>query len=344
MARRSTLRNLRSLLTGILVIICTTASAVQVNWSSPADGLWQTPSNWSSNPALPSFADDVLIDHPGELTVTLSSGLQSIRQLVSEENLTISGAAELTVGVGGGSINGALTISNGRLVSQAGTLTVNGSLGAGVTGLRALSGGTLQLPTLAAINAPASPVATYDAQGANSKLDLSAVTTFTGGGSTSPTTVSALNGGRVELENVSSIAAGVTFAVADGASSLVDLSALTLFSSDNQFNPGRLHALNGGALLTPNLATIGRTVVEVRGATSSLNLQSLTDADGASFIARSGGQIAPALLTTYAAGVGAAEFFATGSGSLIDLSPVTTFSGANFSSMVISASNSARLI
>jgi hypothetical protein len=313
--------------------------AVQVNWTSAVDGLWQTPSNWSSNPALPGEFDDVLIDQPGTITVTLSSGVHSVGQLTAEENLTISGAAELVVSVGGGSIDGALAIPSGRLVSAGGTLAVNGAVNAGLTGLRALAGGTLDLPTLTAINVPATPVATFDARDANSRLDLSSVTALTGGTSTSPTTVAAINGGRVELESVTAITAGATFVVADGASAVVDLTALTQFSSDNQFSPGRLHAFNGGALLTPNLATLGRAVAEVRGATSSLNLQALTSADGASFLARSGGQIAPPLLTAYAAGAGATEFFSTGTGSLIDLSTVTTLSGSTGASMVISTSN-----
>ncbi|MBA3485437.1 MAG: hypothetical protein H0T51_26885 [Pirellulales bacterium] len=320
------------------------APAANVLWTSSTDGLYQTPSNWSSSPLLPSFADDVSIDQPGALTVTLSSGSQSIRQLTSEENLVISSAAELLVGAGGGTIDGALTITNGRLTSQAGgTLTVNGAVNSTVVGLRALSGGTLNLPTLAMINAPSSPVARYDAQGALSKLDLSAVTNFSGGDSTSPTTVAAFNGGRVELENVSALTSGATLVVSDGPDSVVDLSALTHITSDNQFIRARLDAINGGTVLTPNLATIGRATVEVRGAASSLNLQALTNADGASFTARVGGQIAPPLLTSYAAGLGFTEFFANGTNSLIDLSELTTFSGATFSSMVISANDGATI-
>ncbi|MBA3482905.1 MAG: hypothetical protein H0T51_13940, partial [Pirellulales bacterium] len=185
------------------------ARAANVLWTSLNDGLWQTPANWSSDPMLPGVTDDVLIDQPGAIAVTLSSGAQSINKFTSAENLLITGAAELLVGAGGGTLDGDLAVVNGRLVSQAGgTLTLNGAVNSGVAALRAQSGGTLNAPTLATINAPSNLPAAYDARGVGSKLDLSSVTTFTGGASTSPTSLTAFNGGRVELENVSALVSG----------------------------------------------------------------------------------------------------------------------------------------
>ena len=137
------------------------------------------------------------IDHTGALTVTLSSGTQTIRQLTAHEGLTISSAAELLVGIGGGVIHGPLSITSGRLTRQAGgTLTVNGMVDPGVAGLRALSGSTLNVPGLTSINTANIVATNHRAQGAGGKLDLSSGTTFTGSASASTTTVTAINGGQ----------------------------------------------------------------------------------------------------------------------------------------------------
>jgi hypothetical protein len=107
-----------------------------VNWLY-SDGDWFVPSNWSSNATLPGVNDDVVIDRPGLVTVTLSSSA-SIHSLVCENTLT---AASLTLAADS-VVNGTLTINsalnadgnldiggkfnwNGGTLSGAGKLTLS---------------------------------------------------------------------------------------------------------------------------------------------------------------------------------------------------------------------------
>jgi autotransporter-associated beta strand protein len=80
----------------ILSFTPTQAWADPVSWAIDANGLWQSASNWSSNPLLPGPADDVTIDVAGDRLVTLSGGDQSIKSLISNERLDVQ-ASELIV-------------------------------------------------------------------------------------------------------------------------------------------------------------------------------------------------------------------------------------------------------
>jgi len=115
--------------------------AAPVEWTLNGDGFWDIATNWSSNPALPSAADDVTIDVAGLTTITYRTGATTINSLTSQENLVVSG--------------GSLTVNNGfsnaaNTTLSAGTLTLNGastlasltqSLGAlGGSGLVTVSG------------------------------------------------------------------------------------------------------------------------------------------------------------------------------------------------------------
>ena len=53
---------------------------------------WNNRFNWDSD-ALPTGADDVIIDVAGEITVSHSSGTNSIRSLQSQETLSLSGGS-----------------------------------------------------------------------------------------------------------------------------------------------------------------------------------------------------------------------------------------------------------
>jgi hypothetical protein len=105
-----------------------------------------------------------------------------------------------------------------------------------------------------------SPRTFLESDGTNSLLDLSGVTTFTGG-NFSNSVILATNGGTVEMENVAAISDGATFVEATGANSKIDLTALTNFSSTVFTASTELRATNGGKLITPNLTTLGRVNV-----------------------------------------------------------------------------------
>lgn len=99
------------------------APAATVYWVG-GSGDWNTAANWSSAPALPGPDDDVVLDVPGNVTITLSSGAHTIRSLLSQEPFTLSGGS-LTI-----TANSQLadfTLSGGTL-SGSGDVTVSGAL------------------------------------------------------------------------------------------------------------------------------------------------------------------------------------------------------------------------
>ena len=120
------------------VIIATSpkpARCAAVSWTSDAAGSWSAAANWNSYPNLPAASDDVTIDDPNaEITVTHSTGSDSINSLSSNESLIVSGGT-LSL-ASGSSVNAALTINGG-------TLNVNGDAGLTVSGAATISDGVL---------------------------------------------------------------------------------------------------------------------------------------------------------------------------------------------------------
>ena len=96
------------------------ATSPIVFWDGEAgDGLWQNPVNWS-NDTLPSPTDDAIIDVPGDITVTLSSGEQGVRSLTCQETLVISGGS---LDITAPSVLTSLSLQNATL-SGSGDLTI----------------------------------------------------------------------------------------------------------------------------------------------------------------------------------------------------------------------------
>ena len=146
---------------------------------------------------------------------------------------------------------------------------------------------------------------TIQASGAGSLIDLSGLTTFNGATNTYWSKVEALDGGRIDLSGTVSV--GVTGVggnwsrlTANGAGSRIELTSLT--------ETARSVADRGGA------GVIDVPVVET-----------LTES---SFYTSAGGQLDLSSATSYAGGWQYDTIQASGAGSLIDLSGLTTFSGA----------------
>lgn len=117
-------------------------------WLYPADSTWGQPRNWS-HATLPNSTDDVVVaDFPGDITITVDQGAQSVASIFSEERLTLTG--------------GTLSVS--------GTVMVNNDL--------TLDGGTLSDATVLAgtgtMSATANPSNRLDGVTINGDLDLSA--------------------------------------------------------------------------------------------------------------------------------------------------------------------------
>jgi hypothetical protein len=317
------------------------AQAAPVSWVSGVSGDWLTATNWSSNPALPGNTDQVTINQPGTLTITLSASAPEINSLSMSENLQITTPSNLVVGSGGGSISGTINLQNGSLISKTGTLNILNTVNSDVSGLRTSAGGKMLFTpgVLTTINGRSDVRTTLEAEGANGLLDLSGVTTFTGGGFINALLL-ANNGGKIEMENVASIASGVTLVEATGTNSRIDLTALTTFSRSITTDLGELRATNGGALITPNLATLSNHVsVQVDGATSSVGLSNVSSADTVAFRALNGGVVSLNSLASYTTDNGGSTFRASGTGSKIDMTPLTNFDGGTFVTSIVEASN-----
>jgi hypothetical protein len=99
-----------------------------ISWISNTSGFWDVAANWQDTGGvsrLPNATDDVLIDRgTNNPTITIRSGTQSVRALLSNESLVISGG---TLSLGATSeIDADFTLSTGTLQGT-GALTVNGN-------------------------------------------------------------------------------------------------------------------------------------------------------------------------------------------------------------------------
>ncbi len=108
------------------------AAAAIVSWTD-GSGDWSTATNWSSNPSLPGPADNVTINTASTITVTHSTGSDSINSLNCNNPLMLSGGAL--------SIAGSCQISNALMINGA-TVNFNGAASA-VTGAAVFSSGAI---------------------------------------------------------------------------------------------------------------------------------------------------------------------------------------------------------
>ena len=94
------------------------------NYWIGASGNWATASNWSLG-HVPTVTEKVVVDVAGLQTVTVSSGINSVLQLTSNENFSISGGS---LGFSGGTsiFNSALNLTGGTLLG-AGNVIANGA-------------------------------------------------------------------------------------------------------------------------------------------------------------------------------------------------------------------------
>jgi hypothetical protein len=295
-----------------------------VSWDGGGDGInWSDGLNWSSN-ALPTSADDVTISVPGTITVTHASGNDTIRSLTSAENLSITGGS-LTVTTGASSVSGTLSLSN---VAQLGVNGAGASFVANSTttlnggSLFAGAGGQLNLPNATTYAEAPFSNTFFQATGAGSKIDLTAITSLTGtNGSLS---VQALAGGTIELDGVTSTTARDLNFDVDGASSTLKLDVMTSMSDSSLAS--NLTIENGGTLTAPVLATYSGGTITVNNQT--VTLSSLTNVDASSLIAGAAGILTLPNVLSYAEGAFANTYFqANGAGSKLDLTAISSITG-----------------
>jgi hypothetical protein len=84
-----------------------------INRINPAGGDWDTPSNWQGG-VLPGPNDEAVIDVPGNVTITHSTGAaDSVASVSASDPISVS-AGTLTV-AGAFSDSSAVTLSGGAL-------------------------------------------------------------------------------------------------------------------------------------------------------------------------------------------------------------------------------------
>jgi hypothetical protein len=284
-------------------ILYTTGSPV-FQWVGSGDGTsWNNPANWSSD-QVPGPLDDVVIDLSGNPTIVFNAadGNSTIHALACYDTLSITGGS-LTV-TAGSQIVGSLSMTGGALTaSGAGvTLTASGSTTVSDASLYAEAGAILNLETMAIYSALTANSATYlEASGAGSELNLSSVTTLTGGkgqgGTNWATNIEALAGGQVNLSGWATDSGGAAEVQASGQNSVVNMSQLPEFLSNVSNYPSGLQQSNGGNVLITDLGTLNNVAVSLDGTgtnTSTGQISSLT----ASTLTVSGGNESFSSLTS----------------------------------------------
>ena len=186
------------------------------------------------------------------------------------------------------------------------------------------------------------------ASGTGSLVDLSHLATLAGGTYINVLSVNALAGGKVDLSNLNNYTTGATHFAASGTASTIDLSKLTGLLSDALYDSS-LQASGGGTILDPLLATLNRTDVTTdgtgtlgtaqistyTGGTITANggtpdYSGLTALSGANLYANNGAVLAFPGVTSYPAQSASTTVQASGTGSLVDLSHLTTLAGGTY--------------
>ncbi len=329
-----------------------------VSWVGGGDGQsWNDPLNWNVR-AVPTVNDDVVIDVATNPTVTTTESI-SIQSLISNETLKIlSGTFKVTAGTS--RINAALTVGSGAtlavegagtsLTEPSGTATLNGA------NLIATAGGVLALPT-ATSYAGTTANTTIQASGAGSRVDLSGLTSLSGGTTYyASLSILAQDGGVVNLSALPAIATGAVRVTADGVGSAIGLSCLASFADSASLGSSWLVVRNGGAIQADRLTSISGAQVRIEN-TGTLptaqitslvegwlivqdaapNLNKLTKIDGLYLSTEAGGVISLPGVTTYLSASKGSWIHAVGAGSRIDLSHLTSLSGGTEFSMSILA-------
>ncbi|MGD9723817.1 MAG: beta strand repeat-containing protein [Pirellulales bacterium] len=265
---------------------------------------------------LPSTtARDLNFETDGAASTLNLSALTSINDSTSLGNLLIENGGTLTAPLWTTYNGGTITVNNQSASLANFTNLDNSSLFAGANGI-------LTLPNLASYVLPASGTKSFQASGAGSKLDLTALTSITG--TTGGLDVNALSGGTIELDGLASTTArDIDFEV-DGATSTLNLSALTSINDSTAL--GTLLIENNGTLVAPLWSTYNGGTVTVNN--QSVSLANFTNLDNSSLTAGANGVLTLPNLASYALPAsGSKAFQASGAGSKLDLTALTSITG-----------------
>ena len=328
-------------------VVPTTVEVIPaVYWDGDAgDLLWNNPLNWSGD-VLPGAADDVVINVPGDIAVTLAGTSTTIRSLLSEESLTLaSGSLKVTAQ---SVVHGTFSTGTNTTLTADGAgaeFRATGPTTLGVTSLLADNGGVIDLSNAPLYASGFDGASSLRARGAGSRLLLGGMTTVTGWGRNGQLTIEARGGGMIDLSGVVQIPGGTTQISAIDSGSIVDVSSLQTWIDPNRQRSSFVTWGNGGivdvssltsidavgitantgdTLLFPALTRIGgyfdsSATVLVDGAGSRIEFPLVTAMDGSDrngqmdILARNGGVIDLPILTVNTSGTTRMSAFDAGS-------------------------------
>ena len=272
----------------VLAFLVTHAKAATVTWYGSGVGggdgfTWTNSHNWVGN-VVPGPGDDVIIGIDAADPAIQITTVVSIKSVNSQHAIAI--------------LNGSLTVTSGASSINAATTLTGASL-------YAKTGATLSLPMATSYTGHWSVHTILSASGAGSKIDLSHLTTFlgggnSGGGATNVTSVLPTNGGEIDLAGA--------------------------ISSNGQMNDFTLDN-TGGILGVSGVTSLSGTTLTVGGG-QNLSFTALTTLDKVNMAISGGSQVAFPVATSYTGHWSVHTILsASGAGSKIDLSHLTTFLG-----------------
>ena len=322
-------------------------------WGNSSGGNWDTASNWVGG-VVPGVNDKAVISTTAAATITIQTG-------DSESVLGLTTAANDTLSITGGALtvaassifSGPLTMTGGSLTASgtAATLTANGTTTVSNASLYATGGGQMSLPELTSFPGFADDNS-VQADGTGSVLDLSALTSVPGQNGYDSVTLSATNGGELDLSGLTSLGDtnitdtnGSTILASNlttlsGGGLTVDASTLSLpglteiIADTGDYEPS-IEVSGGGSLSLPGMTSDADLTgyLRVDGTGSVLDLSTLTSVKQFSYMnqlylqANNGGELnlsgLTRLSTTNTYGIGIAD---TGGSTILD-GKLTTLKG-----------------
>jgi hypothetical protein len=247
-------------------------------WTGAGDGLsWNNAANWSGA-TLPGPADTVAITGGVGTLVRISSGNITVKSIQCTKGFALLGGS-LTLTAGNSQFSGAFAVSNSASLKVNGvgaTLTASAMTVNADASLYAVGGGAMYLPNLTSITNN-NYNSTFQADGAGSLIDLSAVTNLTLG-YYRVLYIQAYNGGTVDLHRLTNAVGSVQVDAHDNGT-VVNLSGLAGRWKCTGYSGVSLEAQSGASILIPNVTQLEFASLRVddTGTISTAQLNLLTN-------------------------------------------------------------------
>ena len=317
------LKTYRLILAGIFAacaVSTVVAAPTPVSYIGSAWGSWSIATNWSPAgvPANSSSSTYSVTISTNPVTFD-RTGTTTIDDLAISNSLNLNASCSLSVA-------DQLSLVGASLTSYGGNFTASGTASATTLSVNVTGGAQVAFPLLTQINEVAWPENTLQASGSGSLLNLSSVTTISDSNGLS---IQTGTGGKVSLPNLTNIASAAGQSVTLNASGgTIDVSSLVLSGNTTTLN--YVQVSNAGTVLWGSPASLSNLGLTISGSGNALNVSQVASATTLSVNVTGGTQVAFPLLTQINEVAWPENTLqASGSGSLLNLSSVTTISDSN---------------